>query len=211
MQEVDLKTWNRRDHFAVFRRVDLPFYNVSANVDATGLRSWVRTRAVSLNNTLIYAVMTAINGIENFRYRLRGDTVVLYDRLHPSFSCLRQGEELFRMIAVDLADDPIDFDARAKAAIAASTAYFDAAMAGRDDVVFISPMPWIVFTSVDHTVSLRREDAIPRVTWGKLFEENGRTMLPFNIQVNHMFVDGLHVGRLFAALSDGIAAVQARS
>lgn len=116
------------------------------------------------------------------------------------------------MITVELADDPLEFDALAKAAIAASVAYFDfAPLRGRDDFVFISPMPWIAFTSVDHTASLRRDDAIPRVTWGKLFNENGQTRLPFNIQVNHIFVDGLHVGRFFEALTGEVEAIRSRS
>ncbi len=65
-------------------------------------------------------------------------------------------------------------------------------------------MPWLSFTAVDHTLSLRRDDGIPRVTWGKYFDA-GPTLLPFNIQVNHMFVDGLHVSRFFEQLDQEIA------
>ena len=93
--------------------------------------------------------------------------------------------------------------------IADSTAYFDITkLAGRDDFVFISALPWIAFTGVDHTLSLKKDDGVPRVTWGKITQTTMGEVLPFNVQVNHMFVDGLHVGQFFAALEANIKALQ---
>ncbi len=207
MREIDMASWSRREHFEFFRRADLPFYNVNANVDVTGLRECARARALSFNSVLIHVAMRAVNGVENFRYRLRGETVVLHDRLHPSFAHLKEGEELFRMITVDFVDDLLEFAVGVREAIDASNSWFGLEkLVGRDDLVFISSLPWISFTGVDHTLSLKREDAMPRLTWGKCFEEHGRTLLPFNVQVNHMFVDGLHVGRFFERLDAEIRA-----
>ena len=209
MQEIDLKTWPRREHFAFFRRADLPFYNVTANVDATGLRAFAKANALSLNSVLIHLTTRTLNGIDNFRYRCRDESVVLHERIHPSFAYLREGEELFRFITVDYHDDVATFDRIVRTAIADSTAYFDMTrLAGRDDFVFISALPWIAFTGVDHTLSLKKDDGVPRVTWGKVTQTSAGEVLPFNVQVNHMFVDGLHVGRFFAALEASIKALQ---
>lgn len=209
MKEIDLNTWNRREHFGFFRRADLPFYNVTAPVAVTGLAQYARARGWSLNHLLVFLTVQAMNRIDNFRYRLRGERVVLHDRLHPSFAHLKPGEELFRMITLDCGDDPAHFDAHCKAAIQASQAYFDlSAFQGRDDFVFISALPWIGFTGVDHTLSLKKEDAIPRVSWGKLQAQDGQELLPYNVQVNHLFVDGLHVGRFFQTLEALAQAVQ---
>ena len=45
---------------------------------------------------------------------------------------------------------------------------------------------------------------------GRLFSlkprEDGRLMMPFNIQVNHMFVDGVHLGMFKEALDRRLAA-----
>lgn len=210
MEIVDLSRWSRREHFAFFRRADLPFYNVTVPVEVTGLREEAKTRGVALNTLFIYLTLRAANAVENLRYRLRGDTVVLHDRLHPSFAHLRRGEELFRFITVDFDDDLLAFDATVKAEIAASAAYFDLTkLQGRDDFIFISSLPWISFTAIDHTLGLAKDDAVPRVSWGKLFKQDGRSLLPYNIRVNHMFVDGLHVGRFFEALDREIAAIRA--
>jgi chloramphenicol O-acetyltransferase type A len=35
------------------------------------------------------------------------------------------------------------------------------------------------------------------VSWGRYVKNGEQTMLPFNMRVNHVFVDGLHVGLFF--------------
>lgn len=198
MKKIDISTWNRREHFAFFRKVDLPFYNVNTQVDITGLPELAKSKSISLNSMLIFLTIQSMNQIDNFRYRIRDDSVYLHDAVHPSFTHLKKGEELFRIITMDMDSDVIRFDRNLKQAVEESSSYFDfSKAAGRDDLVFMSSLPWISFTGLDHTLSLDRDDAIPRVSWGRYVSNGGQTMLPFNIRVNHVFVDGLHVGRFF--------------
>lgn len=208
MKEIDLNTWPRREHFHFFRRADIPFYNVNFQLDITGLKEACKARSVSLNNTLMSICLLAMNEVDNFRYRVRGDGVILHGQLHPSFAHLRGEEELFRIVTLDFIKDLPQFDLAVKDAVQQSQGYFDfTALGDRDDFVFFSSMPWVSFTSIDHTINLQKDDGIPRVTWGKFFDENGRTVLPVNLRVNHMFVDGLHVGRLIEAIDTNIAAL----
>ena len=208
MKPIDLAQWKRRTHFEFFRRSDLPFYNVNTQVSVSGLKAFARAKGVSLNNTLMFVTIRALNAIENFRYRLHGETVVLHDGLHPSFAHIREGDDLFSLITLDFVDDLAAFDRAVREAIAGTTDYFNIEkLKLRDDFVFISPLPWFSFTGIDHTLSLKREDGIPRISWGKITEQDGRQRLPYNIQVNHMFVDGLHVGRFFEQLDREIAAL----
>lgn len=205
MKEIDIETWDRKEHFRFFLRSDLPFYNVDFELDVTGLHAFCKQRGVSVNSTLIYATVKALNRVENFLYRLENGKVVRYDGIDPSFTTIREGEELFRLITVGFHDDLAVFDRTVKAAVAASTAYFDVGMlAGRSNFVFISALPWVPFTGIDHTQSLNKEDAMPRVSWGKMHERNGKTVLPYNIRVNHIFIDGLHVGRFYECLVEEV-------
>lgn len=211
MQEIDLASWNRREHFAFFRRADLPFYNVNTTVDISGVRDYAKAHALSFNTLLVYLTTRALNRIENFHYRLHGETVVALDTIHPAFVHLRQGEELFCFITVDFQEDLAGFARAVRAEIAQSTnSYNLVRRTNRDDLVFISSLPWISFTGIDHSMSLNKDDGIPRITWGKYFDANGKTLLPFNIQVNHIFVDGLHVGRFFEALAQEIETIRTR-
>jgi chloramphenicol O-acetyltransferase type A len=78
---------------------------------------------------------------------------------------------------------------------------------GRDDLVYITCIPWVSFTNLSHTVSFNKNDAVPRLAWGKFFEQNGKTVMPFSVQAHHSFVDGIHMGMYYDRLQkhlDGI-------
>ena len=165
MKKIDISTWNRREHFAFFRKVDLPFYNINTQVDITGLPELAKSKSISFNSLLIFLTIQSMNQIENFRYRIRDDSVYLHDAIHPSFTHLKKGEELFRIITMDFDNDLKRFDDKLKQAVEESTSYFDLSKAaGRDDLVFMSSLPWISFTGLDHTLSLDKDDAIPQVS-----------------------------------------------
>lgn len=202
MHDVDIESWDRKAHFALFQNSDLPFYNTTFDLDITGLPAFAREAGLSFNATLIHISLLAMNRIENLRYRFHDGKVVLHDRVHPSFTHMRPGETLFRLITLDHVDDLRAFCEAMKKAIAESQAYFDLSrLAGRSDFAFFSSMPNVPFTAVDHTLSLDKRDAIPKVTWGQYRERDGRTLIPYNIQVNHAFVDGHHVGLFYEALA----------
>ena len=44
------------------------------------------------------------------------------------------------------------------------------------------------------------DDAVPRIAWGKYVEENGRWTLGMSLEVNHRFIDGLHIGQFVKEL-----------
>ena len=48
-----------------------------------------------------------------------------------------------------------------------------------------------------------RDDNIPRITWGRYGEENGRKKLGMSVEVNHRLIDGVHIGR-FAQTLEGL-------
>lgn len=203
--EIDMDLWDRKEHFNFFLNSDLPFYNINFNVDVTGLQELCKKQNISVNSALIYATVKALNQIENFLLRLENGAVVKYSNIDPSFTYIRKGEELFRLITLPFQENLCAFNNAVKSAIAESNKYFDIGMLKeRSNFVFISALPWIPFTGVDHTQSLNKQDAIPRITWGKIHELNGKTVLPYNIQVNHIFIDGLHVGKFYEYLSEEI-------
>ena len=41
----------------------------------------------------------------------------------------------------------------------------------------------------------------PAVTWGRWQEEGDRTILHLSLELNHRLLDGVHVGRFYAALN----------
>ena len=66
------------------------------------------------------------------------------------------------------------------------------------DVIYVSCMPWLAFTSGSHPCSLGGGyDSIPRITFGKYDRQEARTTMPFDVHSHHGFVDGFRLGELF--------------
>lgn len=60
--------------------------------------------------------------------------------------------------------------------------------------VFITCIPWIDFTSIQHPVRVYKSADIPSIAWGKMTETGKNTLImPFSIQAHHGFVDGHHI------------------
>jgi chloramphenicol O-acetyltransferase type A len=73
---------------------------------------------------------------------------------------------------------------------------------GRDDLIYITSVQWVSFPHMSQTISLNKDDSVPRLAWGKYFVQGDKILLPFSVQAHHSFVDGIHVGRYIDCLQD---------
>ena len=64
-----------------------------------------------------------------------------------------------------------------------------------DDLIFLSCLPWLDITALTNERDFDPDDAIPRLAWGKYVLREGRLELGYSVEVNHRFIDGLHIGR----------------
>jgi chloramphenicol O-acetyltransferase type A len=204
LEYIDLEKWPRREHFEFFHRMDYPQTNVCMNIDVTHFLDFVKKNRLSFYYSMIFASTLVCNRIPEFRCRIRKDGVVLHEMTHPSFTDLSKGSELFKYVTVDMKDDLFEFCRCAKEASEKQTEHFPESAENRDDVIYITCLPWISFTSVCHTVSLNRDDSVPRLSWGKYFEQNGKILMPYSVQVNHALLDGLQISKFVQDLQNYI-------
>ncbi|MFC0877451.1 CatA-like O-acetyltransferase [Saccharicrinis sp. FJH2] len=198
MKYIDLENWNRRGHYEFFHKMDYPQFNICMDIDISNFISFAKQNGLSFYYSMVYASTTIINRIENFKYRIRDDKVVLHDKIHPSFTDMSNAEsnDLFKMVTVDLSDDIHDFVKIARQTSENQKDYFvPEKLMGRDDLIYITCIPWISFTHISHTISLNKNDSVPRISWGKYYKQGKRTLLPFSVQANHSLIDGYHVGK----------------
>ena len=76
-----------------------------------------------------------------------------------------------------------------------------------DNLIYISCTPWFDLTGCTNERDFDRDDNIPRITWGRYGEENGRKKLGMSVEVNHRFIDGLHLGKFYEKLQADIDAL----
>ena len=75
----------------------------------------------------------------------------------------------------------------------------------RDDLIFISSVPWFVTTSVLQEQPTNPDDSFPRVLWDRVHEEKGRQLVNFTAQLNHRLLDGSHVRDLLLRMEELMA------
>ena len=63
-------------------------------------------------------------------------------------------------------------------------------------------MPWLSFTSVMHPMNLRTLDSVPRIAWGKFFEDGEKLKMPLSVQAHHALMDGIHIGRFYSRVQE---------
>ncbi len=196
-RELELSIFRRRAHFDFFRGFELPFWNVTVDLDVTPLveRSTAPDGPSFFLSTL-HASLTAANAMEEMRMRIRGEKVVVHERIHGGSTVLRP-DETFAFAYFDY--DP-DFDRFADRAsdvlgeVRQGTGPLEP-RPERDDLIHYSVLPWIAFTSFQHARRLAQEDSVPKIVFGRHREIGGRRLMPVSVEIHHALVDGLHVGR----------------
>lgn len=63
-----------------------------------------------------------------------------------------------------------------------------------ENLIHFSALPWINFTSLSHARSFTWPDSCPKISIGKLMDENGKKSMPISVHVHHGLADGYHVG-----------------
>ena len=206
MKMINMATWPRRGMYDYFSGVSNPFYSVTVQIDVTGLASWAKREGLSFYYALVYLCTQAVNQTVAFRYDIREGQVALLDRREPSFTDLKPGAELFHIVTMPAGEDIRAFCREARQKSRAQDMFIDmAAEAG--PLIYFSCLPWVELTALTNERDFDRDDTVPRIAWGRYVEQNGRLKLGLSLEVNHRFIDGLHIGQFVRALEGLIAAL----
>lgn len=193
MQIIDLDTWPRKQHFEFFNRMDYPHINICTELEVTKAVEWIRDHQFSVFKSMLYLITRCANQVEALRLRIRTSTVVLHDKVHPSFTVLTD-DKTFGFAHMEFCESLDLFFKNAEQVI--NEIKQKATLKdehGRDDYLFLSCLPWIHFTSVSHPVNIQHIDSVPRITWGRITEKQNQVSMPVSVQVHHALADGIHL------------------
>jgi len=196
-REIDIETWERKATFEFFREYKDPYFNMAANVDVSRLYSFCKARGFPFSIAALYCSVAAANEIREFRLRMIGEKVVEFDRLEATQTILND-DNTFSFCYFPWRDSLEEFVKTGKAAREKYGAMrsFDVE-AGRLDLVYYSVIPWVSFTSFKHANSGDNRQSVPRMVFGKMFEQGGSRLMPFSVEGHHCLMDGYHVGKYF--------------
>lgn len=193
----------RRDRFDLFDRMDSPALNLTFTLDVPDYRPWCKAQGLPPFHVFLNTVLRSTLKLENFRYRVVGDEVIRIDKLWPSFTVINHNHDL-NFAQFHWSDDLREFVARSVAArdeaaqmTGMNTTFSTLSAREWKEQVFITCIPWLDFTAIQHPTAALASPDIPSIAWGKYRDGAvGRLQMPFSVQVHHGFVDGYHIHQL---------------
>ncbi|MFT4753070.1 MAG: chloramphenicol O-acetyltransferase type A [Salibacteraceae bacterium] len=189
--------WARKSTFEFFKTFDIPFFNVTANVDVQILKEYCDTHSLSFLNACLFLSQKTISQIPNFRYRFVDNEIRLYEKTQAGCTILLD-DQSFAFCYFPMDDELQGYVQNADKNIQALKSNPDFAPRDGDaNMIFYSVLPWVSFTSFQHARRFEKEDSIPRIVFGKYFKQNQQLCMPVSVEVHHSFVDGLHIGQYF--------------
>ncbi len=202
--ELDVESWPRKAAYEFFKEFEDPFFNFAGNIDITNLYRFCKQNNLSISLAILYYTLVAVNEIREFRIRLLDGKLVEFDTIHATQTILN-ADETFSFAYFEMRPDIFAFDAAGKIALEKykSLKTFDVE-SDRTDLIYCSVIPWVSFTSFKHASRLDRTQTIPRIVFGKIFDDGPAKKMPLSVEANHMIMDGFHVGRLFNLVQEAV-------
>ena len=190
---LNIDNWARKEHFEFFGRFEEPFFGVVVDVDCTRAYARAKQQGHSFFLHYLYASLTAANDTEPFRYRISGKEVYVYDEVHAGPTIIRPDNTFgFAHILYNRNFELYLQDAAKEISRVQSSSKLMPDTIG-ENIIHYSSLPWIKFTSISHARSFSFPDSCPKISFGKLTEDNGKKSMPISVHVNHALMDGLHV------------------
>lgn len=195
MKKIDIATWKRKEHFEFYSKFDEPFFGIVTEIDCTAAYKAAKEKNVSFYADYLHKSLVAVNETEEFRYRIVGDDVILYDSIHAAPTIGREdGSFGFGFILYDR-----DFEVFSKSLAEESEKVMKLSGLGinensyRYDVLHYSAVPWFRFTGLTHARSFKNPDGVPKISFGKASVANGKMTMPISVNGHHGLMDGKHV------------------
>ena len=172
---------------------------ITVELDATVLVRICKSKSISIHHALLYCIISAANQYLPMRLRRNEEGVVEHSTIDMGCSVMREGTSAFTFAYYPWheGDDAQHFIDRALE-ITRKTAHGLplAHRPNRTNLIYGTTLPWISFTSFTHPKK-GRGHSIPRTVLGKIFNREGRDILPFQLEVDHALMDGIHMAQYF--------------
>ena len=191
---IDIENWNRKEHFHFFSQFSEPFFGVTSKVDCSKAYLKAKEKQVSFFLYYLYQALKTANEIDNFKYRIIDKQAYEFDIVNAS-PTIKRSNGTFGFSCMDYFEDEDMFYEKALEEIERvqnTNSLFSAV--SDENVIHFSAIPWIDFTSVSHARNFSHPDSCPKISFGKITEDNGIKSMPISIHVHHGLMDGYHIG-----------------
>jgi chloramphenicol O-acetyltransferase type A len=197
MRKIAIYSWKRKEHYEFFKKFDNPFFGIVTEVDCTKTFDFAKENNISFFSSYMHKSMRAVNQVEEFKYRILNDEVVVYDVIHAGTTIGRE-DGTFGFAFVHFSEDFETFNVELQHEIEAVQNSKGLRLNNEDlkqDLIRHSTLPWTSFTGLLHPTRNDSTESVPKITFGKAYKKEEKRYLPVSIEANHALVDGLHIAK----------------
>lgn len=203
---IDPAGMPRRAHFEYFNTFANPYVGVTVEVDITALMQWRSKNGAPFFLSLLYFAAQAANAVPELRQRIRDGRILEFENCPTSHTVAKpDGTYAYCVLEPGMPFGeylPVAIAAQENCRISGTIEEDDSAIAS----FFVSSVPWISYTGlVQPTPS--PADSNVRISWGKYFQRDGRTIIPMSLLCHHALVDGRHMAQFYDELNARIGAL----
>lgn len=194
MRYLDIDSWNRKEQYSFFKDFDNPYYNICVNLDISKFLNYVKNHKLSFSFASLYLSLKSANDTESLRYRTADDRVVIHDAIHAGQTIFND-DKTFSFCYFEYRKTFGKFQSNADQVLAEHRANPKKLnlKSNQGNLIHYSSMPWISFTSISHARKFDIGVSVPKMVFGKYFNDYNGIKMPFSIEVSHALMDGYHV------------------
>lgn len=204
----------RRDRYNAFAAFENPLVNLAFELELPDFRPYCKARQLPPFHFFLHTVLSSISKIDNFMYRVHEGEVIKIEDFLASYTVINADGNL-NFARFEMCEDLQQFIARSLAAkqVAEAAPQLINTLADQPPLAqrknfFITCMPWLKLTAIEHPIFEHKNYDIPSLAWGKFGDAaDGKMTIPFAVQAHHGFVDGYHVHLLAEAIKAHIAQI----
>lgn len=210
---VDLSRWARKEHFEVFQSFAQSTINQTVEIDITALLKHIKEVGWKFYPTMIFLLSKIVNRHSEFRMAMKNNELIIWNEVHPSYTIFHHETETFSSLWSHYDGNIHHFQNVYAEDIAryGSVLSYWPKEESRENIFFVSAIPWVTFTSFNINVANMQNFFAPMFTFGKYVKRDEKVLLPLAVQVHHSVCDGFHLARLFNELQELCDGIQNQS
>ncbi len=167
VKELDIEDWKRKAQFEFFKDFELPFFNITSDLEVSKLVQFCNTEGLSFFKTSLFLALKVANQIEAFRYRIQGEKVLIFDRINVNTTVLKSNKTFF-FCALKYVETYKQFSEATSKAILDQEKNEGLTPNPEDvDVIHFSVIPWVHFRSFQHARRIGFDDTGPKIVFSK--------------------------------------------
>lgn len=200
----------RRDRYNFFESFENPLINITFTLETPDFLTYCKTKSLPPFHFFLFCLMRSLERVEAFRYRHLDGEIIRIDEYYASYTVMNEDQSLNYTRFENTTDLKTFIERSLASKVEAENSRLlintGIELKPRElkNYVFITSIPWLDFTSIQHPVYQFKSADIPSIAWGKFKKADGKVNFSLSVQAHHGFVDGYHIHLLGKNLTEVI-------